>query len=258
MPYRVRKTVSAKNVNGDTFVHPEGTVLSDWELSDFIRGKIEQGDDWYRQLFEPLLEREAHAFRVQATTAEGVREIEGQIVSAPFDDYVGLHPSEIMQRMQTATLEKIRQVKLFERGGMNRSEIVYYVAPAEKAPFDRYDEMSIGDILEKFSILSDADIAEAKLYESNHQQRPVILEYDKTLYERTEISEPVAVESPLPPVAPPVPVEQPQVPQMPVSPAPPVGTEGATTGVPQSLGASIPVAPSPAPAPTPVLSAPPS
>lgn len=232
MPFLTKQTVTAKNANGDTLVHSAGTVLSDWELSDFIRSRIQAGEQWYRERFEPLVEREAHAMRVKATAEEGPRDIEGNVVAPPYDDYVGLHPNEIIQRMNTANLEKVRQVKLYERAGMNRSQIVAFVTPAEREPWAGYDQQSIGDILEKFSVLSDPAVAEAKLYEANHRQRPVILGYDRATYELTEPpagSEAVASESQIPTPPPAVPEPQPATPQVPVSPAPPMSGEGALT-----------------------------
>jgi hypothetical protein len=228
MAYLTKQTVTAQNQNGDTLVHEAGAVLSDWELSDFIRGKIASGEQWYRERFEPLLEREAHRLRIKITMEEGSRDIENQNVAPPFDDYVGLHPNEIIQRMQSCSLDKVRQIKLYERAGMNRQQIVAFVTPSERAPWDSYEEDSIGDILEKLSICSDPVIAEAKMYEANHLARPVIVSYDRATFERTEqpVSESLTTaDSSLPPPAPVQPEPQPVIPQEPFSPAPPMSTD---------------------------------
>jgi hypothetical protein len=215
MPFLVKKTTTAKNINGDTFTHVEGTVLSDWELSDVIRKKILDGDTWSRELFEPLLEHEAHNYRVKATAEQSPRILGDQTIIAPYDDYVGLHPHEIMERMKTEGLEKVRQIKAFERAGMNRTQITSFVAPSEKEPFEGYDSMGVNEILEKFSILSDAQVEEAIIYETNHRQRPAILEYDRATYEKTDSpEESITSQTPILPIAPPVPDPQPTPPQM--------------------------------------------
>lgn len=249
MPYLAKQTVTATNVNGDTFVHPEGTVLSDWELSDVIRAKIASGEDWYRRLYEPLLEREAHHHRVEATKAEGARDIEGQSVNPPFDDYIGLHPAEIIERMKDAPLDKARQIKMYEQAGMNRQQIVSYVTPAEREPFLNYDSMGPLEILEKFSILSDNQIAEAKVYEANHRQRAIVLDYDKATYEgdipATDGTQGLQPEP------------QPPAPTQPLSPAGPMGTEGSTPSTDQQAAAQQQAVPPAPPAPIQPIAAPP-
>lgn len=243
MPYLTKQTVTVRNVNGDTFVHEAGTVLSDWEVSDFIRSKIAEGSAWYRERFDPLLEREAHQLRVKSTAEQGAREVDGQIVPPPFDDYVGLHPAEIIQRMSSATLEKVRQVRLFERGGMNRNQILNYVSPAEREPWQGYNTQSVGDILEKLSICSPPVIVETKMYEGAHQQRPAILDYDKELYG----DEAPQAGPPAPPVEP---EPQPPVAPEPVAPAPPAAQEGAIAPTPeQQVADAQPLAPTPPPEP---------
>lgn len=250
MPYLTKMAVTAQNVNGDTFVHDEGTVLSDWELSDFIRGKIKEGSDWYRERFETLLPREAHHFRVQATNAEGPRELDGQTIVPPFDDYVGLHPAEIIERMKTVDVEKARQIKMYEQAGMNRNQITSFVTPSEREPWTNYDAASIGDILEKFSMLSDSQVAEAKLYELNHRGRTVILDYDRAIYERTD-GEPE--ETSPQGTAGLTPEPSPQIPPNPFASAPPTATEGVGTSPDQAqLGQQPPVPPPAPPAPAPI------
>lgn len=249
MPYLVKKAVTAMNVNGDTFVHSEGTVLSDWELSDNIRAGIAAGSSWFRDLYEPLLDREAHHYRVEATKNEGSRDIEEQTIQPPFDDYIGLHPAEIIDRMKNVTLDKARQIKLYEKAGMNRQQIVAHVAPSEREPFDRYDALGPMEIIEKFSVLSDPQIADAKIYEANHASRDIILSYDKEIYERPASTDGTKG----------LPVEpQPPVPTQPLSPAPPMAPEGATPSTAQHAAAQQPVAPPPPPAPVAPIGAPPA
>jgi len=236
-------TVTARNVNGDTFVHPEGTVLSDWELDEFIRGKIQEGSDWYREKFEVLLPREAHHFRVQATNAEGSRELNGQAIAPPFDDYVGLHPAEIIERMKDVDVEKARQIKLYEQAGMNRVQITSFVTPSEREPWTNYDQASIGDILEKFSLLSDSQVSEAKMYETNHRGRQIILDYDRAIYERTDSETVPQGTGGL------IPEPSPQLPTQPLSPAPPTANESVGTTTEQAEQQQqisvVPVTPAP-------------
>ena len=261
MPFLTKQPVTAQNMNGDTMVHPSGTVLSDWELTDFIRSKIASGEQWYRERFEPLSDREAHQMRVKATSEEGPRTIEGQSINAPFDDYIGLHPNEVIARMQGCSLEKVRQIKLYEQAGMNRSQIIAFVTPAEKEPWSGYDEASIGDILEKFSILSDAAVAEAKMYEANHRARPIIMEYDRATYEPTQEPEgaaPAQPASPFTPPAPVVPEPVPQPPQQPLSPAPPVASDGGAPDAGQLASQQQVAVPAPPTEPLTPMSAPPS
>lgn len=186
MPFLVKQHVTAQNINGDTFTHMKGSVLSDWELSDFIREKIAEGSEWYRERFESLLEHEAHSYRVKATEAEGSRFVNGEEIPPPWDDYVGLHPTEILGRLREADLAKVRQVKLFEQGGMLRSTIIDFVSPAEREPFSGYDQMSVGEILEKFAVISDPAVSDALAYEKAHKNRPAIVEYEREIYEHQQ------------------------------------------------------------------------
>lgn len=188
MPYLTKDNVTVRNVNGDTYTHPAGTVISDWEVSDFIRDKIKEGSEHYRTLFEPLLEHEAESYRVKATKAEGPRYFEGEQVDPPWDDYVGLHPTEITDRMRSAELETVQQAKKYEQAGMNRQGIVEFVTPAEREPFPDYDEKSTREVLDKFTVLSAPAIADAIAYEKAHKNRVAIVEYDET-YEPAQTQE---------------------------------------------------------------------
>src|SRR5581483_11054062 len=100
MPFLTKDVVTARNVNGESVTHQPGTVLSDWELEPYARQKILEGSEWYRARYEPLTDREAHGYRVKATQAEGPHIVDGAAVPPPWDDYVGLHPTEIVARMR--------------------------------------------------------------------------------------------------------------------------------------------------------------
>lgn len=183
MPYLILKTVTVANINERSHTHKPGTVVSDWEVSDFVKEKIKEGSVWYRGHFEPLTQDEAQHHRVKATVAEGPRVVEGQIVAPPWDDYVGLHPEEVIQRMKSSTSQdEVTRVKLYERAGMNRDPIMDFTAPVEREPFTGYDDMGIRDVLSKMAILSDPDVADVIRYEKAHQNRPAITEYEKEEY----------------------------------------------------------------------------
>jgi hypothetical protein len=183
-PYLVKQPTTAINTNGESFTHSEGDVISDWELADFIREKIREGSEWYRERFEPLLPHEAHSLRVKATAAAGSRfGPDNQPVLPPWDDYIGLHPSEVVDRMRDASLDKVKQTKLYESLGMNRPLIIDFISPAEREPWMSYDEYDVRMVLEKFSIISDAAVADALAYERAHKNRPAITEWDRSIYE---------------------------------------------------------------------------
>lgn len=178
--YLTLKEVTTRTVNGDSFVHLAGTVLSAWEVDDFVKGKIDEGSYHYRSLYEPLTEKEVFDRRAKATAVEGDRNVEGTAVSPPWPDFVGLHPEEIIERMQKSTSSvEVELVRKYERGGLNRQPIVNYVAPIERPPFHGYDDINVRDLLEKLEVLSDDAVAEVKTYEFGHGKRPAILEFEK-------------------------------------------------------------------------------
>ena len=185
MPYLVKQHITAVDVNGDAHVHPEGSVVSDWELSDFIREKIAEGSQHYRERYEPLLDHEAHHYRVKATKAAGPRYVPGddQPMQPPFDDYVGLHPTEIIDRLRVASLDLVRHTQRFEESGLNRRVIVDYVSPAEREPWEDYDSKDVREILEKFSVVPDSAVADAIAYERSLKNRDAITTYDREVYE---------------------------------------------------------------------------
>jgi hypothetical protein len=183
MPYLVKHSTSMVNVNGDTFVHQPGTVLSDWEVSDFVREKVKEGTAHYRNLLEPLLPAEAHRYRIQATQNEPPHLSGKDVVPPPWDDYVGLHPDEVCERMRDSDLDKVAHVRRYERGGMNRQSILEFVHPAEHEPWLGYDDADVRDVLEKLAILSDPQVSDAIAYESAHKARPAVTEWDRESYE---------------------------------------------------------------------------
>lgn len=159
-------------------------MLSDWELSDFIRGKVAEGSQFYRERFEPLLEHEAHNYRVKATANTASRfGADNQEILPPWDDYIGLHPTEVTERMRDEPLDKVRQVQAYEAAGLNRAGIVHFISPAEREPWPEYDQRSVQEIVEKFSILSDPAVDDAIAYERAHKNRPMIAEWDRESFE---------------------------------------------------------------------------
>lgn len=180
--YRVLGEITVPNINGESAVHHPGTVLSPWEVSDFLKDKIEEGSARYRARFEPMTETEVKDHREQATAREGDRMIDGQRVSPPWPDYVGLHPEEILSRLQkTDDRYLVEQVKRYESapGGMKRGIILDFVAPIEREPWHGYDDMNVRDVLSKLDVLSPEAVAEVLTYEHAHRKRPAILSYEK-------------------------------------------------------------------------------
>jgi hypothetical protein len=181
VPFLILKDVSCTNVNGDSVLHQQGTVVSDWEVSDKIKAKIKDGSLHYRTLFEPLTEKEALDHRAKETAVEGDRMVDGQWVSPPWPDYVGLHPEEIVDRLKkSADRDEVAQVRLYERGGLSRAGILDYVAPVEREPFYGYDELPVRSVLEKLEVLSDEAVGEVLTYESAHRRRPAIISYERS------------------------------------------------------------------------------
>lgn len=179
MPFLTKQVVTARNVNGESITHPPETVLSDWEIEPYARQKILEGSEWYRARYEPLTDREAQSHRVRATQAEQPHILEGAIVPAPFDDYIGLHPTEIVARLKEADLPVAAAARRYEMAGMRREMIIGFIHPAERTPFIGYDGMDLRSLLEKLEILPDDQIREAKIYEAAHQNRPAVIEFER-------------------------------------------------------------------------------
>jgi hypothetical protein len=133
--YRVLQEVSLRSgKNRDVVMHPIGAVLSDWEVDDYVRSKIAEGDDHYLSLFEPLTDKEALYDRTEKTSREGSRLVDGQWIYPPWPDYVGLSPEELIGRMKDSTDEQNTQTVQYERGGQGRTAIVgFQRGSAEKS-----------------------------------------------------------------------------------------------------------------------------
>ena len=187
MSYLVKQSVTARDEVDETHNHAAGSVVSDFELTQHIKDQIGKGVTWYTQRFEPLTEKEARAYRVKATSVEGKRLAPGgQIVDPPFDDYVGLHPDEVIRRMEDMKPDEVERLRLYERAGMNRESIIEYTAPSEKEPFNNYDNMGVKDILDKMSLFDQDTNNTIILYEMAHQRRPAIIEFSPDEYETSD------------------------------------------------------------------------
>lgn len=133
MTFRVLRDTSARS-GAEALVYTAGTVVSDEELDPLLREKLVAGDPHCRALFEPLSEEEAHEHRARLTAVEGARPVDGQWISPPWADYVGLHQVEILKRLRESPQEKTEQVKRYERGGLKRHAIVNFEPSAEALP----------------------------------------------------------------------------------------------------------------------------
>lgn len=182
--YLVKMQTTANNVDGDSIIHYAGDVVSDWELNDYIREQIDKGVPRYTQIFEKLTDKEAHNCRVKSTAAEGKRRgSSGQLIDPPWDDFIGLHPKEVVDRMNDLRPDDAVQVRQYEEAGMKRSTILEHVVPSEREPWHEYDNWAVRDILDKLSILDEKSVQDVITYEFNHKKRPAILEYDASEYE---------------------------------------------------------------------------
>lgn len=178
--YRALREVTVPSMNGENVVHLRGAVLSPLEVSEFLKDKIDEGSARYRARFEPMSEHEVQDHREQATAREGDRILDGQRVSPPWPDYVGLHPEEVLERLQkTEDRYLVEQVKKYESVGLARGVILDFVAPVEREPWVGYDEVNVRDILAKFDVMSSDAVAEAITYECAHRSRPAIVSYEK-------------------------------------------------------------------------------
>jgi len=178
MSYLVLREVTANNVNGETSVHFKGDVVSEHDLSDTIRAGIDSGQGWFRQSFEPLTKQDARKHRIKATSLEGPRMDGAVIVDAPWEDYVGLHPTEIMSRLADAPVALVEKVRAYERGGLARPEILDHTPPCEREPFIGYDELSVREVLVQLEAMPAEDVAEVITYEVGHRSRPAIVSFE--------------------------------------------------------------------------------
>lgn len=182
--FLILKDVTVTNGGGDSYTHEAGTVVSEFEINEKVRKKIESGEAHYRSLFEPLTDEEALHHRTKATVAVGQRSYHGAVVDPPFPDYVGLHPEEILERMkESSDPRQVEAVRNYERAYMNRRSIVEYTAPIEREPWSGYSELGYGEVLAKMAVLSDAAVQEIINYERLHRNRPAVITFEKEIYE---------------------------------------------------------------------------
>lgn len=193
--YLVKKnlTISSGEHNSNTYY--AGDVVSDTELPDHVKEKIKEGVSWYTQSYEILSDKEAELYRKKATSVEGKRSApNGEIVDPPWDDYVGLHPREVVDRMKTLSYKDAETVRQYERAGLNRPDIIDYVTPSEREPWHEYDNWSVRDIIEKLDIIDTQTVQDVIVYEMNHKNRAAIITYEPE--EDTEISQSSVIPSP--------------------------------------------------------------
>jgi hypothetical protein len=178
--YLVLKEITLRDGNGDPSLHLAGTVLSAWEVESYVQKRVAEGSHRYRSLLEPLTPREVDDHRTRATSLEGDRLVNGQHISPPWPDYVGLHPEEIIQRMH-ASYDRglIERVRLYEQGSKSpRASVLEYTAPAERAPWVGYDDLDVRQVLEKLGLLGPGAVHEVLAYEAAHRKRPAVLTYE--------------------------------------------------------------------------------
>jgi hypothetical protein len=114
--------------------HAAGTVLSDHEVTPFIRAKIAAGDDHYLGLLRPIDDVEAFERRAARTALEGDHSADGGSVGAPWPDYSDLRTHEILARMREADPATTDHAKRFEQARpVTRDEIVTF-GQAEDPP----------------------------------------------------------------------------------------------------------------------------
>lgn len=138
MPFVTLRDVALHKTppGADARLHPAGTVLSDYEVPEFIRQKVAAGDAHYALLLRRVSNDEAFRIRASKTSGEGNRRIDRRHVSPPWDDYVDLRPEEIIARLRDADPAKVAQAQAYERAGLNRDEIVGW-DPARDAAVGR-------------------------------------------------------------------------------------------------------------------------
>jgi hypothetical protein len=176
--YLVKRQVTITNSDSEGITYYAGDVMSDWELPDLVKEKVKEGVPWYTQNYEALTDTEATLYRKKATATEGKRKLNGLTVDPPWDDYIGLHPKDVIDRMKDLSFEDVEKVRNYERAGQNRPVIVEYVAPSEREPWHDYDNWGVRETLEKMDILDPQTVQDVIVYEMNHKKRPAILEYE--------------------------------------------------------------------------------
>ena len=181
----VANTSESDGVFNESYAHMAGTVVSDWELSDHVREQIDKGVEHYRRNFEKLTDGEAKQHRIRATREVGARVSPDtqKLITPPFEDYIGLHPNQVVERMHKASREGAAHIREYERATLNRLQVMEYVAPSERAPWSGYDEAGIREVLEKMAIISEPEVQDVIAYEYEHAKRPAILSYEREAVE---------------------------------------------------------------------------
>ena len=176
--YLVKQNVTAPDSEGEVNAHFASNVLSDFELNDHIKDKIQEGHPWYKSLYEPLTDREAESYRIKSTSIEGARRLpSGELIDPPFEDYIGLHPNIIVERMDELDPSNVEKVRQYEACGLNRRIILDHISPSEQEPFPGFVDMGVSEILEKMDLLDDKSVSDIIYYEMHHQKRPLIIEF---------------------------------------------------------------------------------
>lgn len=177
--YLVKRHTTLSNSDNEGMTYIAGDVLSDWEVPDLVKNKIKEGVSWYMQNLEALTDKEAELYRKKATAVEGKRIApDGQNVDPPWEDYIGLHPKEIIDRMKDLSFDDVEKVRQYERAGMNRAAIIEFVAPSEREPWHEYDNWAVRDTIEKMEILDPQTVQDVIVYELNHRRRAAIITYE--------------------------------------------------------------------------------
>lgn len=177
--YLVKKNVTLTNDDNEGATYYAGDVVSDWDLPDHVKDNIKKGVSWHSRNFESLTDREAEIYRKKATAVEGSRKApNGSIVDPPWDDYIGLHPKDVIDRMGKLDSEDAEKVRQYERAKLNRPLIIDYVSPSEREPWYEYDNSSPREILEKMDLLDPQSVQDVIVYEMNHKKRPAILTFE--------------------------------------------------------------------------------
>jgi|ERR1700722_1116165 len=177
--YLVKRNTTLSNDDNEGVNYFAGDVLSDWELPEHVKKKIADGHSWTTQIYEPLTPKEADAYRRKATANEGARNTsDGGTVDPPWEDYIGLHPKDVVDRMKSLSFNDVDKVRQYEKAGLNRESIMNYVAPSEREPWHEYDNWGPRDILEKMELLDPETVQDVIVYEMNHKKRPAILTFE--------------------------------------------------------------------------------
>lgn len=177
--YLVKRNITISNDDNGGVTYYGGDVVSDHELPDHAKENIKKGVSWHITNFESLTDREAEIYRKKATAVEGKRQApDGSIVDPPWDDFVGLHPKDVVDRMSKLSIDDAEKVRQYERAKLNRSLIIDYVSPSEREPWYEYDQCGPREILEKMDLLDPQAVQDVITYEMMHKKRPAILTFE--------------------------------------------------------------------------------